>query len=162
MDQLNKLKKCKCEPFTNNFDTGIESIQQVNSKWNSIIDNLNETDNLVMNELQVKTRLTEINEEASREKNKTIMQILSSLSVSFIFVFAVVGYLSGKISITTMITLFIVGTIIGIILALAINKYTIKEFKNMSDALKSVITKKGDELNTQASDWANNCNCPEN
>ena len=157
MDKLNKSKM-----FTNNFDNGIETIQKVNSKWNSIIDNLNETDNLVMNELQVKTRLTEINEEASREKNKIIMQILSSFSVSFIFVFAVVGYLSGKISITTMITLFIIGTIIGIILALAINKYTIKEFKNMSNKLKRVITEEGDKLNAQALNWSNNCNCQEN
>jgi hypothetical protein len=139
-----------------------EEMQRVNSRWNSVIDDMNEMDRQVTNEIQVKARLTEINEDDSRQKNNTIMLILGAFITIFIFVFSGFGYLAGKISLRNMFILFFVGVLIFLMIAISLNKYTIKEFKK-SNKLEKEILHKGDELNIKALQWVDdNCECPNN
>ena len=138
-----------------------EEMQRVNNRWNSVIDDMNEMDRQVTNEIQVKARLTEINEDDARQKNKTIMIILGAFLALFIFVFSGVGYLSGKISLQSMFSLFFIGVLVFLIVAIALNKYTVKEFKKISNKLEKEILHKGDELNMNALQWVDdNCECP--
>jgi hypothetical protein len=139
-----------------------EEIQKVNDNWNNLIGQLQEADETITNEMNVKTRLSEINNEASRQKSSTIMIIFGSFSALFISVLAWVGYMAGVISIMTMIGLFFVSMVVFFIFAVGLNKYVMKEFKKISNTLEKDIVHMGDELNIKALEWVDsNCNCPD-
>ena len=93
--------------FNNQKETK-NNIIKVNNKWKNIVDEINENDNQVNNQIGVKTRLIEINEEASRQKNKTIFILSSSFISVFIFIISWIAYLTGKISIMTMFSFFFI------------------------------------------------------
>jgi hypothetical protein len=124
---------------------------------------MNETDRQVTNEIQVKTRLTEINDDESRQKNSKIMTILGAFSALFIFIGAGVGFFSGNISLSTMFIYLFFGVLVFFILAVSLNKYTVKEFKKISNILEKEILNKGDDINIKALQWVDdNCKCPKN
>ena len=140
-----------------------DKMQNVNNRWNSIIDDMNEMDRQVTNEIQVKTRLTEINDDDARQKNSKIMTILGAFSALFIFIGAGVGFFSGNISLSTMFIYLCVGVLVFFILAVSLNKYTVKEFKKISNILEKEILNKGDDINIKALQWVDdNCKCPKN
>ena len=140
--------------------SSIGEIQSINNKWNDVIDDMHEMDSQVTNEIQVKARLTELNNDASRQKSNTIMLILNAFLTLFIFVFSWVGYLSGNLSLKSMFIYFFFGILTFIIIALSINKYTLKEFKKISNNIGNGILKAGDKLNISALEWVDdNCDC---
>ena len=136
--------------FNNQKETK-NNIIKVNNKWKNIVDEINENDNQVNNQIGVKTRLIEINEEASRQKNKTIFILSSSFISVFIFIISWIAYLTGKISIMTMFSFFFIGVLLFIILVFLFNPYSIKEFKKI-----------GDKIEKKIKDWmTDNCDCPD-
>lgn len=139
-----------------------DEVRKVNDNWNNLIGQLQETDDYITNDMNVKTRLAEINNESANEKGSTIMIILGAFSSLFISVLAWVGYSSGAISIQTMIGFFVTSIIVFFILAIGLNKYIMKNLKKISDKLEKDIVHKGDELNIQALEWVDsNCDCPD-
>lgn len=136
------------------------SILKVNNNLENIIGHLSEKDEMIMNNINLKARLVEINNEEARKKNSTIMVILGASVAFFIFVFAIIGYQAGKISTNGMISIIIFGLIVFFILAISLNTYFVKEFKKISNKLEKEIIHKGDELNLQALEWVDeNCDC---
>ena len=148
--------------FLNRQSQSTEEIRKVNDNWNNLMGQLQEADESITNEMNVKTRLAEINNDAARQKGSTIMIIIGAFSALFISVLAWVGYMAGAISIRTMIGFFVFAMIVFFILAVGLNKYAMKEFRKISNNLEKTIVHKGDELNMQALEWVDsNCNCPD-
>ena len=152
----------KDNSFLNRQSQSTEEIRKVNDNWNNLMGQLHETDEYITNAMNVKTRLIDINNEASRQKSSTIMIIVGAFFSLFISILAWVGYLAGIVSIMTMITLFFVSLIVFFIFAFSLNKYAVKEFKKISNTLEKNIVNMGDDLNIKALEWVDsNCECPE-
>lgn len=148
--------------FLNRQTRSAKEIQRANDNWSTIVGQFTEENNRIDQNIQLKTRLSEINNEAARRKNSTIMNILGASAAFFIFVFAIIGYQAGRISIRTMVTLFIVAMVVFFILAIRLNTYAMREFRKISDKLEKEIVHKGNELNIQALEWIDdNCDCGE-
>jgi hypothetical protein len=91
------------------------------------------------------------------------MTILGAFSALFIFIGAGVGFFSGNISLSTMFIYLFFGVLVFFILAVSLNKYTVKEFKKISNILEKEILNKGDDINIKALQWVDdNCKCPKN
>ena len=148
--------------FLNRQSQTTKEIRKVNDNWNNLMGELHEADEAITNEMNVKTRLAEINNNSSRQKGSTIMIITGAFSALFISILAWVGYMANAISIRTMISMFVISVIIFFILAIGLNKYAVKEFKKISNDLEKTIIHKGDELNIKALEWVDsNCKCPD-
>ena len=160
----NQLK----EKNRNNYDflygqsKSTSLLRKSNTNWKNMMDQMHDFDKEITNQMQVKTRLAEINNDASRYKSHVILVISGAFSAFFIGLFAWVGYMSGNISMSTMVGLFILATAVFIIIAIGLNTYVWKKFKKYSDKLKKDIVHEGDKLNMAALEWVDdNCDCPE-
>ena len=72
-------------------------VNRTNQIYNNMVNKLKQREEDIENELQVKSRLIEINNEVAREKNSKIMTITGSFIAFSVGVFAWVGFLGGKI-----------------------------------------------------------------
>lgn len=139
-----------------------ELLRNSNTEWKTMMDQMHDVDKEITNQMQVKTRLVEINNEEARNKNHKIMVILGAFSSLFIALLGWVGYMSGNISINTMFGMFGLAAIVFIIIAIGLNKYAWKKFKKYSDKLEKEIIREGDKLNLDALQWVDdNCDCPD-
>jgi|SaaInlStandDraft_1057018.scaffolds.fasta_scaffold05181_2 hypothetical protein len=137
-------------------------VNRTNQIYNNMVNKLKQREEDIENELQVKSRLIEINNEAVREKNSKIMTITGSFIAFSVGVFAWVGFLGGMISKNTLFKLLFFGICLFFVMALLLNKYIIKEFKELSDETKEKIQKDGDWVNLKALQWVDdNCDCPQ-
>lgn len=142
-----------------NYNT--DMVNKTKKMYNNFIDNLKQKEEDIDNELQVKARLIEINNEAARKKNSMIMTITGSFVAFSVGIFAWVGFLSGMISRKTLFTLLFLGFCLFFVFSIFLNKYIVKEFKELSGETKDRILKDGNWLNLQALQWVdNNCDCP--
>ena len=158
-DQLHQ-KVNNSSSFLDRQTQSTSDIRRANNNWESVVGQMHEKDNRISNEIQLKTRLAEINNEDARQKNSTIMVILGSSVAFFIFILAIVGYQAGKISTRGMISLFVIAVIVFFIIAIMWNTHIMKKFGRFSDKLEKEIIHKGDAMNLQALEWVDeNCNC---
>lgn len=141
-----------------NYNT--DMVNKTKKMYNNFIDTLKQKEEDIDNELQVKARLIEINNEAARKKNSMIMTITGSFMAFSVGVFAWVGFLGGMISRKTLFTLLFFGFCLFFVFSIFLNKYAIKEYKELSDETKDRILKDGNWLNLQALQWVDdNCDC---
>lgn len=159
-NQLNdKIKKDY--NFLHGQSKSTSLLRRSNAEWKNMMDQMHQVDKDVTNQMQVKTRLAEINNEEARRKNHLILVIIGAFSSFFIALLAWVGYMSGRISMSTMMGMFVLSAIVFIIIAVGINTYVWKKFKRYSKKLQKEILHKGDKLNIDALQWVDeNCNCP--
>jgi len=162
---FNKQLKDKIKKDHSFLDGQAEStslLQRSNEAWKNMMAQMHETDREVTQQMQVKTRLAEINNEAARHKSNVIMVITGAFSAFFIGLLAWVGYLSGNISMRTMLGMFVAAVIVFLVFAVGLNKYAVRKFKKFSKKLKKEIIHEGDKLNLAALQWVDdNCNCPD-
>jgi len=160
-DQLNtKIKKD--HSFLNSQVKSTSLLQQSNESWKDMMDKIHDTDREITQQMQVKTRLAEINNEAARHKGNVIMVITGAFSAFFIALLAWIGYLYGNISMQTMLGMFVVATVVFVIFAIGLNKYAVRKFEKISRKLKKEIVHEGDKLNMAALQWVDdNCDCPD-
>ena len=143
-----------------NFADTLSMVKKTGNMYNSMVNELKQNADDIDSELQVKARLIELNNDAAREKNKTIMTIMGSFIALTVGVFAWVGFLGGMFSRHTMFTLFFVAIILFFVMAVFFNKYMLKEYKELSDEAKKKILHAGDRLNLEAIQWVDdNCDC---
>lgn len=112
--------------------------------------------------IATKARLIQINNEAARKKSKAIKGILFGfVGIAFI-VMAVVGYMTGWLSLRTVMISVISGVVIVILTVYFLQENVVKaSLKNM-DSAKKFLIKEGDELNESALEWVDdNCDCPD-
>ena len=143
-----------------NFSDTLSIVKKTGKMYNGMINQLKQNSEDIDNELNVKARLIELNNDSAREKNKTIMTIMGSFIALFVGVFAWVGFLSGMIQKHTMFMLLFIAIGLFFVIAVFLNKYMLNKYKELSDEAKKKVLHVGDRLNLEAVQWVDdNCDC---
>ena len=160
-DQL-KNKITKDYDFLHGQTKSTSLLRRSNAEWKNMMDQMHQFDKDVTNQMQVKTRLAEINNEEAHHKSHFIMVILGAFSSFFIGLLAWVGFMSGNISMSTMMGMFVLSAIVFLVIAVGLNTYAWKKFKKYSKKIQKKVVHEGDKLNLDALQWVDdNCDCPD-
>lgn len=145
----------------NRSNQSIKKIRSANSYFSKMMSDLHDNEKIITNEMRLKERIIEINNEAYREKSNQIIYITGSFIGFSLFLLAIIGYLSGIFRQGTTFMIIVFGLIAFVIMYLFIERVAGSEFKDISQTLQDKIIHAGDKLNRDALEWVdNNCNCP--
>lgn len=146
--------------YENNLNSTESILNKSNSKWKNMMKEMQEMDDDITNEMQVKTRLIQINNEEAKNKNNFIMIILGSFSSFFIGLFGWIAYMSGKISKQNLFFIFILSAFVFVFLSVVLNTGMLEKLKKYSEEIKNILLEGGDDLNLKAIEWTDeNCDC---
>lgn len=176
-DQLNTelldvLKKAKTdsqsryESNKNLLDTHqsvLRSVQFVSDTQMRINRAMLEELDEVERQISVKDRLTRINQDSAQKKDDQIKVILASSTLLMIGIIALVGYLSGVLSLAQLGGAIIVLCLMAVLMVFFFRVNINKEFRTLEKdlgKLQKEIIREGDKLNQASIEWVDeNCEC---
>ena len=138
----------------NRSQESINTIKNANNHFSKMMSDLNDTNKKIEDEMRLKERIIEINNEAYREKSNTITYIMG-LSIGFtLFIMAIVGYLSKIFSTNSTFMLIVFGLISIVVTFLLIDRTGAgSKLKDIAQNIQDKIVHKGDRFNRQALEW---------
>ena len=117
----------------------------------------------VERQISIKDRLTMINRDSAKKKEDQIKVILGSSSLFMIGIIALVGYLSGVLTLTQFGGFLIVICLLAVLMVFFLKVNVTKEFRKLEKdigQLQKEIIREGDKLSQSTMEWVDqNCEC---
>lgn len=141
----------------------LDSVQLVSDTQMRINRAMMEEMDEIERQISVKDRLTRINQDSAQKKDDQIKVILASSTLFMIGIIALVGYLSGVLSLTQLGVAMVVLCLLAILMVFFFNVNINKELRKVEKdigKLQKEIIQEGDKLNRAALEWVDeNCDC---
>lgn len=140
--------------------TKVRAVSTIQGKINQA---MNEQLDEMERQYSVKERLVAINQDSARKKERQIKIILGSSSLFMVGILALVGYLSGVLSLAQLGGIMVVICLLVVLMVFYFQVNVNQEFRKLEKELQKLpkeLVQEGDRLNEAALEWVDkNCDC---